>query len=121
MKKAKLTKHFSTTINVTDAGELLIGTLKVRGTVTLFFNDDPEIKYTAIYYGITDILPLLENLPGSDEVMQHIYVIIYDYVLKTFDMSTLERKDDEPAEILDAVRSEGGPGPLDPATKPVTI
>ncbi len=103
---ASLKKHFYTVMQVTNSQNKIVGRLHISGIVTLHFNADPDIKYNCVFFGGIDILPLLENLPGSDEVLQAIYKTSYDHILKTFTLDTLAAKDD--AAIEDAVRSEGG-------------
>lgn len=117
---ATLSKNFVSVLEVATGENKPVARLAIHGVVTLKFKGDPDITYTAIRYGNMNILPLLENIPGGDEMMQTIYRTSHNYILDTFDMETLERKDNEPGAILDAVRDEGGAiGPTDPATKAV--
>ena len=90
---SKLKKSFSFEIPVTNLSTVnstitstLIGNIEIDGVVTLMHDRDHEIDYNHIKWNGTDILPLLDNFPGADDMMDSIMEASMNHIANTFDL-----------------------------------
>lgn len=53
------------------------GDLEVNATVIA--GSEPDITYDSIKWNGVDVLPLLDNISGGDDMLQHIYAATLDH------------------------------------------
>ena len=84
---AKISKRFTVDMPVTkqvvhngQLSQIHIGNIQLFVSAVLYFTADPDIDFDKIMWNGQDILPMLDNMPAADELMQSFTNAAFTYI-----------------------------------------